>query len=533
VSQARAQTPIPGGVEQELRRQEQQLEQRATPPKQQGPGVIGPARPTSPLLQPGGPKFVLKSVVFDGESKFISKQELDATIAPYLGRKVDFAGLQKLIAAINAIYAAKGIVTGIATLPPQDVKNGVVKIKLTEGRLEKMSVIGNVQTAPAYVLRRVEQPIGEVLDVPKLGRDVTWFNRTNEAQVRALLQPGTSFGLTDVNLAMTEVPTDTLQLFTDNQGVESVGRYQYGAYYKRSGTFGIDDRFTFYGTKSVEDKGNINGNVAYNLPFNTLGGRIGVSYTQGRTNIIHGPFADLKIQGDSKLGSVNISQPAWVDERWLLLANLATSYGITQSSLDQVGTTDTRTRKETAGFSLTNSDDNYSITIAPAASWAETHDEILETNKSYALYTGSLSGFGRLPLNFSVSMLGSWQYTNELTLPGDQLFQIGGPTTVRGYPTNTVAGLSGYYVNLEFHRNMSDLIQGLDIYAFIDRGEVYSTFPSHTLLQSAGGGFSWTFIPAITLEGFSGVPWNKVLEKQQSYQAYFRLTVRPLLFATK
>jgi hemolysin activation/secretion protein len=30
-------------------------------------------------------------------------------------------------------------------------------------------------------------------------------------------------------------------------------------------------------------------------------------------------------------------------------------------------------------------------------------------------------------------------------LPGDQLFQLGGPTTVRGYPTDAVAGPDGYY----------------------------------------------------------------------------------------
>jgi hemolysin activation/secretion protein len=539
IAHAQAQVPPsinPGGIQQEQLRQQQRLEQQAAPPKQQGPGVVGPARQHSPLLQPGGPKFKLKKIEFDGESKFLSKEELDAIVAPLVGHDVDFAGLSNMIAAINDLYTRKGIVTGIATLPEQDVKDGIVTVKLTEGKLEKMTISGNDRTWPWYILSHFwGYPTGDVLDVPKLNRDVTWFNRTSETQIRALLSPGSTFGLTDVNLAVTEAPVNTLQIFADNQGVEQVGRYEYGMFYKRSGVLGIDDRLTFYGTKSEEPHGNKNGNLAYNVPFNPWGGRIGVSYTQGETNIIHGPFADLRIKGDTWLGSVNMSQPAWVDDHWLLLANLATTYQITESRLSDVKTTDTRTQKRTAGFSLTNSGEYYSVSFAPAANLQETVDEIAkavgvgQVNKVYALYNGTMNGLLQLPLNFSVSSLGGWQYTTARPLPGDQLFQIGGPTTVRGYPTNTVAGFSGYYANLELHRNMTDVITGLDAYLFFDRGEVWSSFPSHTWMESAGGGVSWTYFPAVTIEAFAGAPLKRVLDDERKYQAYFRLILRPLL----
>lgn len=528
---------VPGGVQQELLRQQQRLEQQTAPPRQEGPGVVGPKRPTSPFLQPGGPKFALRNIVFEGDSKFLSNEELEGTIASYVGHRVDFADLQKIIAAINALYEAKGIVTGIATLPPQDVKGGIVTIKLTEGKLSKMQVTGNDQTKPWYVLERVQHPEGEVLDVPKLNRDVVWFNRTNDTQIRALLAPGTSFGLTDVNIAVTEAPRNTLQLFTDNQGVPQVGRYQYGAFYKGSGWLGIDDRFTFYGTKSVEHGGNINGNFAYNLPFNPLGGRVGVSYTQGRTHILNGPSEPLNLQGDSQIAAVNVSQPMFiVNEHWLLLGNLAGSYGVTESRTapSMFYLSNTRTFKETAGFSLTNSGDNYSISISPAFNYGETHDAVLDIDNRYELYTGLISAYGRLPNDFSISALGSWQYTSQRNLPGDQLFQIGGPTTVRGYPTNAAPGYSGYYANLELHKNLSQYIQGLDLYAFIDRGEVYFSFPNHTLLMSAGAGFAWTVIPAVTLEAFAGAPWYHITQTDtRRYEAYFRVSVRPLLFAAQ
>lgn len=515
----------PGANEIESRRQLEQLERQQQRPQQQGPAVVGPGRPQSDLLKPGGPKFPLKKLEFDS-SKFLSAEELDKIGSDYVGRKVDFSDLQKLLAAINDLYTSKGIPTGIATLPPQQVTNGTVKIKLTEGKLEKMTVTGNVQTYPGYILKRVDQPTGEVLDVPKLSRDVTWFNRTNDAQVRALLQPGSSFGLTDVQLAVTEVPTDTLQLFSDNQGVRTTGRYQGGVYYRRSGALGFDDRFTFYGTVA---EGNLNGNVSYNIPINDWGGRLGVSYTQGGIRIVQGAFADLGVKGQSALSSVNFSQPLVATDSWLLLANLAGSAGVTRTTLSDVTVTDDHTHKATAGFAVTQSGTDYTVTVSPAYNYVESESVVLGTTRTFDVYSGTFSGLVRFPANFSFSALGSAQYTREKLLPGDQLFQIGGPTTVRGYPTNSVAGDSGYYANFELHNNLSKYITGLDVYGFIDRGEVFSTSPAHTQLTSAGAGMSWTPHPAFTLESSIGFPWGNVVPGQPCYQAYFRGILRPLL----
>jgi hemolysin activation/secretion protein len=98
----------------------------------------------------------------------------------------------------------------------------------------------------------------------------------------------------------------------------------------------------------------------------------------------------------------------------------------------------------------------------------------------------------RLPANFSLSFLSNWQYSPAKLLPGDQIFSIGGPTTVRGYPTNAVAGHSGYFLNVELHYDWSALVRGLDAYIFSDWGAVYSTAPAVVELNSVGVGASYT-----------------------------------------
>ena len=519
--------PTSGGVDLEMRRQQERMDRQGAPARSQEPGVVAPPRRALSPLQPGGPAIKLRSITFEGASIFLSGEELAEAVAPYKGKKVTLADLQQMIAAINALYAAKGASTAIATLPPQDVKDGVIKVKLTEGRLDKLQVTGNDRTETSFILGRIVAPSGEVLDVPRLSRDVTWFNRTHDTQVRASLQPGANFGLTDVNLAVTEAPVNTLQVFTDNQGVDSVGRLQYGTYYKRSGLLGLDDRLTLYATKSVEAQGNLNGNIAYNLPFNTSGGRVGVSYTQGRTRVIHGAYAALKSEGESRTAAINLSQPFWVDEQWLVQGNLASSYGVSESRLKEAKTADTGTAKQTLGLAATRFGEDYSINLTPTLNIATTR-ALASPTQTVAIGNVSASGFMKLPAGLSLSSLGNGQFTSARPLAGDLLFQAGGPTTVRGYPSNAAAGYSGYYANLELHWNVAEAIAGLDVYGFLDRGEVFSTFPQHQRLTSAGAGLNWTIWPALTMETFFGVPFNAVLPAQPKHEAYVRLVMRPL-----
>jgi hemolysin activation/secretion protein len=527
---ARAQSINPGVIQNDVDRQRRQLEQQSAPPKLGGPAVIGGEREKSRLLKPGGPKFRLRKVTFD-ESKFITPAELDEIARKYVGKDVDIAALLQLVADVNAVYAARGIVTGIATLPDQDAKGGVVKINLTEGRLQKTTVEGNKQTRADYILQRVQEPAGEVLDVPKLNRDVTWFNRTNDVQIKALLQPGTSFGLTDLQFAVIEPPVDTLQLFTDNQGAENTGRWEGGAFYKRHGLFGVDDRLTFYGVRS---DGNLNGNVAYSIPVNPWGGRAGVSYTEGKIKIIQGPFVALDVTGRSSQAAVNFSQPVWATQDWLVLLNAALTEGKTVSRFATVAVTDDHYDKTTAGVSVTKSGNTYSITVSPAVNYVAWHDYVLGNNRAFNTYTGSLIGTSAAgPQNFSANLLASWQYTQEKLLPGDQIFSIGGPTTVRGYPSNAASGDSGYYVNAELHYNWSQWLRGFDTYVFTDWGAVYSTFPGVTEMASVGVGFSWTYAQFMTFEANYATPLKMAVSTQNHYEAYGRVIFRPLLMFQK
>jgi hemolysin activation/secretion protein len=510
----------PGLVTNQNERNRQQIEQQNALP--QGPAVVTAPRAPTQIGKPGGPTFVVRDIVFD-TSQFIAPQELDAIKARYVGTRVDITGLQRMVKEINDIYAAKGIVTAAAYLPPQKLQGGIVRIKFVEGRLGNLKVTGNNVLSPDFVRGRVSVKPGEVVDVPKVTDELAFFNKTGVARIQALLQPGAQFGLSDVELAVTEPPRNLLQFFVDNQGVPSVGTLEGGVLFQRYAPLGIDDRLTLYGVKSA---GDISGTASYNVPFNPWGGRVGLSYTRGAIRVVSGPYESLHITGDSQVASVNLSQPVFVNSSWLFLVNGAVGHDISTSDQEDIDITGNHTTLATAGISLGYTGSVFSASVSPTVTRAFSHSTISMKNNDFDLQSGTFTSFLQLPLNFYGTFSGAWQVASKDLLPGDQLFQVGGATSVRGFETDIAAGATGYYTNLELHRSFSDLLSGFDGYVFFDHGAVYSSFPAEQQLSSAGLGFTWNISKYVTAEASAGFPINKIAEPQSDYELYFRLTAK-------
>ena len=118
-------------------------------------------------------------------------------------------------------------------------------------------------------------------------------------------------------------------------------------------------------------------------------------------------------------------------------------------------------------------------------------------------------------------MQGAGQYAgNQTLLPGDLLFKIGGPNTVRGYPSDGVAGDSGYFLQSELHWNVAPSI---DLFALADFGEAFSTFPARTTMMSIGAGVSYTG-EHFGAELAVAAPMLDAVADQQNVAVYAKMT---------
>jgi hemolysin activation/secretion protein len=510
----------PGAIQNEQRRNLQRLEQQQEPEPPSGPAVTGtpPARPLIGL--PSGVHFVLKGVEFDA-SAFLTKDELEAIAARYVGRDIDFAQLQELISAVDDLYQSKGIITASAVLPPQRVKDGQVHIALVEGKLGKTAVSGGTYTDPDFVTDRVTLVPGAVVDVPQLTRDVTYFNRTNDIRLRAMLQPGGSFGQTDVELAVEEPPRNVLDIFADNQGVDSTDRNEGGAFFRHNTLLLTDDLVTLYMTGS---SGALNGNASYSIPVGPWGSRFGLSYARNRITVVQGAFSPLGITGTAQTISGNLSHPLWVDDTWLLVGNLSVAKILSKNDTGSFQTTNTSTYKGSAGFTLSATGQDYSVSTTQNFNLADASNRTIDQSRYMRIYNASATGTVQLWGGFSGVLVSAWQYSPQKLLTAEQLFQIGGPTTIRGYQSSLLAGDDGYYFQTELHHPLDFALDNADAYVFFDRGTVFSTFPQSQAIGSIGAGASWSFSSWGTAEISAAFPLNHNVPGQPDARVYGRLT---------
>jgi hemolysin activation/secretion protein len=489
-----------------------------------GPVVISPEAARGQIVPPGGPTVLLNTVEFAPPSAFLTQADLDTVLVNYIGKRVDFSQIQQLVQDINDLYTRKGIVTASAVLPPQTLNNGVLKVQLVEGKLASVAVTGGHQVPDDFVLGRVRLTRGDnVVDVPAAAKDITYFNNVYDAQLRMSLQPGKGFGTTDVALQLIEPQKNQLSFFIDNQGVPSTGKTEAGVFYHRYGLLTTDDNFLAYGTYS---EGSTSGTLSYDAPITPVGTRLGVTYSRSSIDVISGPSEPLNISGRSQSAGVTLTQPLHVSPNWSFFVIGGASYGTSKSFSNTTPLVDSTTRKYSLALNANYSSQKFAFSITPQISQAVAKDHLEPSKRNINLFTGSFNGSYQLGNGVVLTTNGAWQYTNTKLLPGDLLFQVGGPTTVRGFPSDASAGDSGYFAQFEAHKSLTfkEGGKGIDVYGFIDAGAVYSTFPERLFFLSGGAGVAYPLSNRVNLEVGVGIPLKKVVENQSSATVYARLT---------
>ena len=512
----------PGTLLDEQDRQRRRLEQQYRSPLQPPDDPLaGPEiNPGKHALPGQGPKFTLAGVTFD-PSTLLKTAQLTAVAAQFVGRTVDFAELDRLVAMVNQLYADQGAITANASLPPQRIHHGVVHITLVEGRVGKAILEGNKHTDDAFILNRVAVRPGAIIDGRRLSDDLTYFNRTNDVNLRALLVPGASFGQTDIRLAVEEPKINVLDVFVDNQGGDTTDRNEAGLLFQRTGLLGRDDRMTLYGTAA---QGSLTGSASYTVPVDVLGDRVGVSYQRNRIHVVAGAFTGLRIVGGSATADVNFSRPFLATRSWLLLGT-ATAADVT-SNTRQLGQriSDDDTRKGTLAFSLTWYGEDSTVTLTQGGSFGRNRSAVLRAGQDVLTFDGNANGFLRLNDRNSLVAQAAWQIAPQRRLPADQLFEIGGPTTVRGYPSSGLAGNDGFYVSAEAHRNFP-VAQGGDGFVFVERGTIFAPLPKPLSLQAVGVGGSLNFLTRFTASLTAAIPVLDSVHGQRGVRIYARLVV--------
>ena len=92
----------------------------------------------SEYLQVRGNYFFARAWELDGVTVF-DEDELQALLANYSGKEISFAEIKNIASQIEGHYEKNGFLAQ-ATVPPQDVSSGLVRIEVSEAYLGKIRI---------------------------------------------------------------------------------------------------------------------------------------------------------------------------------------------------------------------------------------------------------------------------------------------------------------------------------------------------------------------------------------------------------
>lgn len=133
----------------------------------------------------------------------LSDGEIEAAVYPFLGPDKTSDDVEQARAALEKAYAAKGYQTVAVSIPPQQVKDGVVTLLVTEGKVGRLRVKGSQY----YDIEAIKQAApslkeGEVPNFNDVSSDIVALNQLPDRKVTPSLRAGATPGTVDVDLTV-------------------------------------------------------------------------------------------------------------------------------------------------------------------------------------------------------------------------------------------------------------------------------------------------------------------------------------------
>ncbi|AZO95862.1 ShlB/FhaC/HecB family hemolysin secretion/activation protein [Halocella sp. SP3-1] len=396
------------------------------------------------------------------DSKILSSAVIEDIIAAFEGKKIDMKVLQGLVKKINDLYIEKGYITARAILPPQEIKNGIVRIKLVEGRVGEILIENNENTRDSFFLKRISLKSDDLIKLDSLERNINYFNRTNDVQISAKLKSGKKFAETDIVFNVKEPDNIQTIIFCDNGGRNETGEWRTGMAFTDKSLFRYRDRFNI---NLIATEGSTAGAVSYNFPLNISGTRLSMGYNKNQTDIISGEFKDIDIDGDFTDLNISINHPLRIDLKKKVYGYLELHNTESGTMFSGVELLRTRLQSFVLGVS-TQFIDKKGV-------WVINHDLThtrSDTDKRFLKYNGTFLRQQRFKWESILQFKGLVQYSKDDLLPSPDQFQLGGMSTVRGYPGGKLSGDKGYLLSLQLMKPLTKKIEGI---IFIDHGGVF------------------------------------------------------------
>ena len=449
-SAATPQTEV--GSEEERLRRPKKLE----PPPRLPPGVELPLEEPTPVPPLAAPTLQVTRIALEG-STLLPDEELKKLVSPIIGRTVALSELQEVTQAVTRWYRGRGYVTSRAVIPAQEVKDGLVRIRVIEGKVGQLKVEGNRYFSTSLLTRQMKISSGELLWLPRLEGALSRLNAHPDRKVKLILVPGAEAGTTDLVLQVTDRRPIHSNYGVDTLGTKATGQIRQSLLVAHGNLTGQDDQMVIRGL--ITEFGGLKGGTFSYLRPLTPAGVTATLDVSGILSSVGGDSKFLLARGDAVTVSPGLIVPLFRRSRleWEGVAGFDVKR--IRTRLDEVTSSKDDLRVFHVGTNLLQQDTNgqslvtQELRVGIGSLFGGSHPE--DPAASRAKAGGS---FVRWLLNLVRVQQGPWgtslilrvaaHVTTKRLVPAEQ-FRLGGFETVRGYPEGEFLADTGYQTAVE------------------------------------------------------------------------------------
>jgi hemolysin activation/secretion protein len=493
-------------------------------------------------MAPGNtkPLFKLVSVVVEG-AKIFSSEQIAEIYRPYIGKNVSEADLAEIARLISERYRDAGFHLSRAIIPPQEVKGGLIRIRVIEGSISEVVLSGQYVAHARELLQTVTEENPSRLKT--LERQLLLVNDIPGNRIRdtALDEIGVASGRFRL-IVNIESWRAYSAIGLNNGGVSAIGPLQsqfstaLNSYVKPGDAAGFN-----LSTIPNTPRELTFGQIWYEVPVGLSGARFALSAAYGEI----WP-SDARRQSGTRTVSESFearftSVPLRSRKSSLWLIASAGFTNVSESeSLGPIYNDRIRSVAITANYQLQDNTGawNYltlafrqGIDLFDASENGEAFLSRSDGSATFSKFEFAFARIHKLSENWSLRLatMGQWAYS---ALLASQEFYLGGLSIGRGYSSGELSGDSGIAGSLEVRFDQmlqSETLKGFQLYGFLDGGTVRDFRgggDSVTSLASAGGGIRLNFANDFDADFGVAVPltYRSPTNLDRNPRAYFLLS---------
>jgi hemolysin activation/secretion protein len=439
----------------------------------------------------------------------LEAREVERSVYPFLGPTKTLKDVEAARAALQTAYHDRGFGTVFVDIPEQSVADGIVRLRVSEGRLRRVAVTGARYFSGRQIKEQLPAARPEVVpNLPQLQNELTALNtQTPDRAVVPVLRAGPYPGTVDMGLKVDDhLPVHgsvelNNQRTPDTDSLRALGTLSYDDLFGR-----LDSLSLQYQTapQSPEQVGVVA--ASYTARVSSAGAHLSFIFINSNSDVA--TIGTLGVLGKGKIYGMRFAEP--------LVLTAASSqnftFGFDYKDFSQTinvsagngVNTPLRYLNWSAGYAGAwrgsstrwnfDATGNFGVRGVPNTT-QEFADKRFGAAPNYFYIRSNASVLTTLPGHFTGLLRVSGQYSVDPVVSNEQ-FTIGGADSVRGYLEAEELGDIGFRSTAQLNSPTLQLLAHrlrLTAFTFYDLGRVSTISPlpgepANIFLRSAGVG---------------------------------------------